>query len=361
MMERRFSFAELNRTADLTKLQGMPKLPLVVRSSKYGKELHGPCPFCKTGTDRFMVDVDRVPMTFYCRQCHVRGNAMDYIALREGLSMERDVIQVAEILSREIGLGAYAKDRPDHTCFEREKDIPVKPVPPNSSQWRKDLLHVVQRACNHIFEPEGKTGLDYLYGRGFCDETIRNYHIGYIPRDLQWHEFRLKRGITIPTFVADELYRVRIRCISDLQKAKYIQVSKSDGCCLFNASDALFYPDILFTEGEFDAMIVNQELERSGNRRIRAVTFGSSLSRPKVETYYRYFRVPTRIIISYDNDATGKSGSDSLLATINTIKQRPYPAIVKTLPPGVKDWNDFYLNGENISEILEAWFPIDLK
>ena len=365
MNGRHFSFAELNSMADITKLQGMPKLPITVHSAKYGTEMHGPCPFCKTGVDRFMVNIDKSPMTFYCRQCKAHGNAMDYIAFRDGLPMSGNEMKIAEILSQEIGRGANTASRPysaDLPSPEKEKKNPVKPVPPNSVKWRNDLLRVVHRAAELIFEPEGKAGLDYLRSRGFSDKTVRKYHVGYIPRDLPYKSFTLKEGITIPTFVADDLYRVRIRCLSNFQKTKYIQVSQSDGCCLFNASDALFYPDILFVEGEFDAMIVNQELEKAGNKRIRAVTFGSAMSQPSVKTYFRYFRLPTRIIVSYDNDSAGASGANSLLTSINTIKNRTYPAIMKALPAqsncDVNDWNDYYLNGGNIPGLLTGWFPV---
>ena len=364
-MEKHFSFAKLNMMADLTKLKGMPKVSITVHSAKYGTELHGPCPFCKTGVDRFMVNIDKSPMTFYCRQCKAHGNAMEYIAYRDGLPMRGNELKIAEILSQEIGLGAYDAYRPcstDLPSCEQEKKIPVKPVPPNSVEWRNDLLRVVHRAADLIFKPEGEAGLDYLHSRGFCDDTIKKFHVGYIPRDLKYHNIQLKEGITIPTFIDDDLFRVRIRCLSNYRKTKYIQVFKSDGSCLFNAFDALCYPDILFTEGEFDAMIVNQELERAGNNRIRAVTFGSAISLPSVTTYFRYFRMPTRIIVSYDNDLAGASGANSLVTSINTIKTRTYPAIVKTLPMQlncvVKDWNDYYLIGGNIPDLLTSWFPI---
>lgn len=359
------SFAELNKMADLTKLKGMPELPITVHSAKYGREMHGPCPFCKTGEDRFMVNIDKSPMRYYCRQCQAKGQAMDFIAYREGLSIKRDSIQIANILYQEIDPEANHTDllfTATLSPSSKGKENPVKPTPPNSPEWRKNLLRVVQRAADLIFESKGKAGLDYLYSRGFCDETIRKYHIGYIPEDRKWHDFHLQKGITIPTFMADDLYRVKIRYLSNNRGPKYTQIAKSDGSCLFNSSDTLQYPDILFVEGEFDAMIVNQALERAGNRRIRAVTFGSAQSRPSTTTYYRFFRLPTRIIICYDNDPAGSSGANALLASINSITNRSYPAFMKTLPVqsncSSKDWNEYYLNGGNIPELLENWFPM---
>ena len=42
-------------------------------------------PFCGTGTDRFWINIDEQPQTWYCRQCKKGGDAMQFIAEREHL------------------------------------------------------------------------------------------------------------------------------------------------------------------------------------------------------------------------------------------------------------------------------------
>lgn len=348
------NFSDLNRRADLTKLSGMPQLSIVSRSAKFGKELHGPCPFCGDGTDRFWVNIEKSPMTFTCRRCGVHGNAMDFIALREGLSIITDGPKVAEILAREIG-DCDRKSPQYYANFDQKSEPSFKPNPPDNN-WQSDLIKILDRASKRLFEPVGMNAMDFLHNRGISDRSIRSYRIGFIPFDCKWNGYSLYSGITIPTFINDDLYRVRIRRINQQATPKYLNIAGSDGHSLFNADEVLLYPDIVFVEGEFDAIIINQILSAAGNNRIRAATFGSAQVRPSVDRYYRYFRIPSRIIVAYDNDPAGTIGSEALCNTINKVLTRPYPAIVKQLPTGINDWTDYYLAGGNITESLQSWF-----
>ncbi len=199
-------------------------------------------------------------------------------------------------------------------------------------------------------------------------------------------------GITIPTYIDGKLYRVKVRklnrraadkAISDNQRAaakaaaegkpvpspvtehdcRYSHISGGKGTALFNADAAAdMHPrhDIVFVEGELDALLINSIMQPIECDQLQAVTFGSATEKPPFETYYRYFRTPGRIVIAYDNDNEGRAGAAYLQSQITNIATRETPPIIKTVPEGYKDFGEYYAAGGNVYDLVSSWFPLPL-
>lgn len=404
-----YNFDDLNAAADITTLKGVPVDLKPVRST-HGIELHGPCPFgggCKT--NGWWINQDEQPMTWSCRKkdtcpstCTAGGDAMQYIAMREGLNRKQDARKVAAILAAEIGAVPSAGPVPSGS-FVRKQDKPKPRTPEQPSiEWQHTVMNLVDRAANDLYngDPESQAALYYLHDRGLSDRVIRKHKLGYIPFQGKYFGYNVDdngmkayrktgvwcpEGITIPTFINGHLLRVKVRMMEQRTIAKaaamdqrepnkkhdphdyrYSLVTGTDKgkTSLFNADAAAMRKpsaDIIFVEGELDALLINSLIFESDYSYIQAVTFGSKSIHPSYETYFRYFLMPSRIAIVYDNDDSGKEGADRLQSEIMKLKTRETPPVMSTIPEQYNDFGEWYeAEGKGpIMKYLWDLFPLD--
>ncbi len=177
--------------------------------------------------------------------------------------------------------------------------------------------------------------------------TIREARLGYVPGDFhQWrniHGQRVPCGITIPWYAADILWVVKVR--RAFGEPKYVQIAGGSTHGLYNA-DALALSDTtLFCEGEFDALIVQQE----AGELVSAVSLGSASARLTTR-WYGELLSKRSILVTYDNDEAGRRGTERML--------KLSPRFKSVSPSCGKDITDFYLAGGDlygwIQAVLEA-------
>lgn len=424
-----YNFDELNAAADISTLRRISGSPKQVRTNGE-TELHDCCPFTGEGRDRFRINVDRRPMTWFCRykgsctKCSGGGDAMEFIAIREGLNRKQDAQKVAAILAAEIGItprkvsGNVAailsalKDFSDpcnvsgeSEITKQKKEVPRKLTPP-PLQWQQTAGNIVTRAAETLHDDtnaEALEALEYLHSRGISDKMIDRYKIGYLPivpkyfgyyvnlsdgsryyrklsDDEKNNAIWVPEGITIPTYLNGELYRVKVRKLNrraadkaaaddtrhpdkkhDEHEYRYSNISGGIGTALFNGDAATdMHPrhDIIFVEGELDALLINSIMQPVEYDQLQAVTFGSSKEKPPYEQYYKYYRIPERIVIAYDNDQPGQDGAARLQSEIMNIATRETPPRIEKVPEGYKDFGEYYAEGGDIYKLIASWFPL---
>lgn len=414
-----YNFEDLNRAADITYLRRISGSPKQVRTNGE-TELHDCCPFTGEGKDRFWIDIDRRPMTWFCRfkgscpECSGGGDAMQFIAVREKLDRKQNAGEIAEILAREIGytgnFATYVRPAPPI----RKEPKPRTPQPP-PDEWQRAVISVVSEAANRFWncihgsnkDPETRAALDYLHNRGITDEIIERFKIGFIPSVPTYYSYKVStsdgkrlyrkakenekiitvpEGITIPTFINGNLYRVKVRKMNDRAKDKaesynrylrskgkqgkttehdfrYEFISGSIGTALFNADAAIDVnprKDIIICEGELDALLINSQVSKDFCGQVQAVTFGAANYKPDYVTYFKYFVLPKSITICFDNDEAGNNGAKYLLDEIEKINQIVTNKInvrVMKLPEKYNDFGDYYAAGNDINDLLYSWYP----
>ncbi len=151
---------------------------------KSGSEYAGLCPFHNEKTPSFTVS-DKKGF-FYCFGCQEKGSAFDFLIKTEGLTFPEAV----EKLAREVGMPV-----PQATPQDRER-----------AQQASTLQQVVEEAARWFQKqlrlPVGRTGLDYLRGRGLSDETIDDFRLGFSPDSRDGVIAALKReGATMDKIV----------------------------------------------------------------------------------------------------------------------------------------------------------------
>jgi DNA primase len=213
---------------------------------------------------------------------------------------------------------------------------PITCESPND-EWQTSARKVVEMAENILWSSGGEPALTYLLERGLTTTTIQQARLGYIPRDYwdyrEIEGLKVPCGITIPWFAHDALWAVKVRRASEEQR--YVQIAGGSSHGLYNADSLVGKSSVVFCEGEFDTLILQQE----AGKLISSVTLGSATNRLSVR-WLSELVSHQHIFVAYDSDTAGKRGTERLLKTSARFQKL-------SLPDG-KDINDFYLQGGDV-------------
>jgi len=255
-------------------------------SGTNGGEYAGPCPSCG-GDDRFRVWPGQGEGgRFWCRGCNKHGDAIQYLRDFRGLSY----LEACHFLGREPknrhvpirerGL-RQARTRPSSPTWEpRESSLP-------GEVWTQKTGRFVEWSQRMLWANQGKEAREWLHGRGFSDETIRKFRLGWNPRD-----WRLKRstwglpeepgkygkpkklwlplGLVIPKTTGDWVGRVRIRK-PEGEPRYYLLPGSETGPLIVPGG-----PACVVVESELDAMLIHQD---AGDL-VTTIALGSVALRP---------------------------------------------------------------------------------
>ena len=132
-----------------------------VSLKKSGKSHKGLCPFHQEKTPSFMVDGQK--QMFYCFGCGEGGNIFTFIMKMEKTNFPETV----KLLANKAGvqLPVYKKQNNKETK-EREVVYNLNSIAANYYQ-------------KNLFTNQGKIALNYLKKRGFNEEIIRKFCLGY--------------------------------------------------------------------------------------------------------------------------------------------------------------------------------------
>lgn len=144
---------------------------------KHGREYMANCPFHNEKTPSFTVSDEKG--FYHCFGCQAHGDVIGFIKEYEGLNY----IQAVESLAREAG-------------------IPLPELTPRQKQvydLSEKLYEVLEEATrwfsDQLKRPSNSHAADYFAKRGISEESIRQFRLGYAPRDRQGlHQHLVKKG-----------------------------------------------------------------------------------------------------------------------------------------------------------------------
>jgi len=316
----------------LTQVRGAADIVEIVSSyvklRHQGKNEVGLCPFHSEKTPSFTVS--REKQLFHCFGCGAGGDVVKFVMLIENLNFYDAVKLLAE--RRGIRLPAPRK------------------APDQRDRRKGELLKVNELALRYFVhnlhqEKEGKRGLGYLRERGFNQETVERFQLGYA--QSQWeglYRCLLREGVKEPTLIDSGLvvkspqgegyydfFRGRLifpicspagkvigfggRTIGD-EEPKYLN---SPETLLFNKSWSLFgihltHQEIrrnnraLLVEGYFDLMTLYQAGFTNA-----VAPLGSSFTEGQAKTLSRYTK---NVVISFDPDEAGRRATHRAITTL---------------------------------------------
>jgi DNA primase len=315
-----------------------------VRLKKRGKNFVGLCPFHQEKTPSF--SVSREKQMYYCFGCGKGGNVFTFVMEIEKVSFAEAVRSLAE----RAGVSLALETSPQG---EQASEI-------------EELYATVRMAGlffhNSLSSEEGKVALAYFRQRGFSDETVRTFGLGYAPaswdaflsyarRSGAKDEVLLKAGLVRKRDDGSlyDYFRGRVmfpilspagRVIGfgarkiledDPIEGKYINSPETP---IYNKSrvlyglsfskDAIRAEDrALMVEGYADMISVFQ----SGIRHVVASS-GTALTRDQLELLGRYTK---RITLIYDADL---AGSNATLRGVDLALEQGFDVEIAELPKG---------------------------
>jgi DNA primase len=352
------SIEEIRAATDIVELIGA-YVPL----KKRGKNYTGLCPFHHEKTPSFSVSPEK--QMYYCFGCGVGGNAFRFLMDHDKLTF----VEAVKALAERAGIPLPEEQNPDRPSeFEGLYDACRR-----ASEYYQDVL---------LHEVEGKLALEYFRHRGFTDETLRRFQLGYAPNG--WDSLvklaqkdkidlgaMVKAGLVLQREDGSGHYdRFRGRAIFPIWTAsgrtiafgarkmreddplgKYINspetpiYSKSRNLYgLFHAKEAIRNRGFaVLVEGYADLISVFQ----AGTQNVVASS-GTALTEEQITLVGRYAR---EITLVYDADS---AGSKATIRGVDLVIEQGLDVRVAELPAG-EDPDSFvkHHGGEAFEELLK--------
>ncbi len=239
-----------------------------------------------------------------------------------------------------------------------EPTAPLTYDPP-AEVWQARAMQWIKAAESALWDSRGVEALAWLQARGLRDETIRAARLGYIPAykedkaDL-WgkpddNPDPIKfsgKSILIPGLVAGSVWYLKMRLLSPKDpKRKYLGVRGNKPAALYGADFITQGKPAVFCEGEFDALLLRQELKDLAS----VMTLGSAGNELNLTTWGLYLFRPSCFVIGYDTDKAGSRGKNKL-SWLHDAQLINIPA----LREGDKDFTDFHMSGGNLYSLIES-------
>lgn len=262
--------------------------------------------------------------------CGEGGDVLDWLERYRGLTFQ----EACETLGQQ-----RIEFRNTHRSITAPRP-PMLATPPDR-KWQKATRRVVQYAVEKLWSPAGVQALAYLRGRGLTSATIQDAQLGLISGQYwEWLTIcglSVPCGITIPWFIGDDLWAVKVRRFSGIPK--YTQIPGGSANGLYNADKLEWHDVALLVEGEFDALLAEQEC----GGQIAVGTLGSA-SLPLNSRWLPVLATCKVVLVAYDNDDAGQKGTRLILTVTHRAKSI-------TVPYG-KDITEFVMQGGSIKQWL---------
>ena len=137
----------------------------VVPLTKKGQNYWGCCPFHNEKTPSFSVNEEKG--FYHCFGCGEHGDIISFTMKHNNMDFKAAITELAA----QAGL-----KMPDY-----------KPRDPNIVKREESLFDICEKAAQtyteKLFTPDGATALAYARNRGFSDDDIKKYRLGYAPKN----------------------------------------------------------------------------------------------------------------------------------------------------------------------------------
>lgn len=277
-----------------------------------------------------------------CFACDRHGGAVKWLMEYRDMSY-RDAL---------TALSLPQTDTPHRHTFEP----PIQqPDTPPGEIWQARAQIWIKRAEEVLWSTQGRESLTWLRARGLNDDTIRKARLGYIPRYREerpelWGKpndedrpLKFPQGILIPGMIAPTVWYLKIRPLYLRVDQKYKHVRGGRQALYLVDSLAENRPAV-FCEGEFDALLLRQEIKDLAG----VVTLASATGDLNLATWGLYLLRPSCFILAHDMDQAGEQGAGKLTWLHNSQRLK-----IPQLQPGDKDLTDFHKSGGNLYSLIE--------
>lgn len=244
------------------------------------------------------------------------GDIFELFAQVNGLDTVTDFPKIIEGLADALGVTVIDSARSDFKPEKREVREEVK-------QMNPERVSQIESFASQL---AGSPAEKYLHDRGFSDEIIRDYRLGYD---------RAKNAVVIP-YPGTDYFTKRLIAPAEGQN-KYDNLPGEAPTFMIKGADSGFY---FITEGQLDALSMIQ----AGAKNVIASHYPS-----KIETLLETVNIDGAVIVA-DQDEPGKKIAQTLTEFFTEKKIR---SLVIYPPEGFKDSNDLLKSDpKKLTELL---------
>ncbi|MCM1294432.1 MAG: DNA primase [Muribaculaceae bacterium] len=133
--------------------------------TKKGLNYWGCCPFHNEKTPSFSVNEEKG--FYHCFGCGEHGDIISFVMKSENMDFRAAIAELANMAGLKL---------PEY-----------KPKSEAQVKREESYFDITTRAATayhkRLFEPDGAAALEYIRGRGFTDEMIKKYKLGYAPKN----------------------------------------------------------------------------------------------------------------------------------------------------------------------------------
>ena len=137
------------------------RVPLV----KKGQNYWGCCPFHNEKTPSFSVNEEKG--FYHCFGCGEHGDIISFTMKSNNMDFRAAIGELANMA------GLKVPEFKQKTTEEKARE----------DSYIDIMTAAAKIYQQKLFEPDGRNALEYIRGRGFSDETIKKYGIGYAPKN----------------------------------------------------------------------------------------------------------------------------------------------------------------------------------
>jgi DNA primase len=319
-------------------------------ASTKGGEYAGPCPGCG-GKDRFRCWPAEKggEGSYWCRGCNSGGDLVQFLKDYLGYSYPDAFAAAGRSRPDDYRTTRY---RPAGMSGKNQsgvadyKAIPDKFTPRTHESpvetWQVKAEGFVNKSHNALLKHE--KAMKYLESRGLDKKAVKGFRLGWFagengkncafrPR-TSWGLSKIKnektgrdkmlwlpRGIVIPCFKDNKVYRVRIRRPkADIKTDRDVKYYVMPGSGMEVMDINTDKKSIVIVEAELDAMLI----ARHAGSLTGVVSLGSAMNKPGSTVFYN-LKKTLRILVALDYDAAGQKAWQWWSQNFKNAKLWPVP------------------------------------
>ncbi len=275
------------------------------------------CPFHDERTPSFGI-VAKDPRFFKCLGCGASGDAIHYVMYRQGI----DFVDACRRLTNGRKLPTHSAPKPQKYTTRPK----IKPSEPPQQSWTKKAQEICERAKRSLLSDQSQWARDYIESRGIALQTAKRWTLGCSNHDRWYHPLEwglpadhkrvyLPTGIVFPWWIDGEVWRVNVRRLNVPKKKRYMgPAGFKNG--LFNADAVSTDKPVILVEGEFDAILIEQE---AGDI-ITPVATGTT-SGARVQKWIYRLITPPLVLVSFDREKSGENAADFWLEKLKNSRR----------------------------------------
>jgi DNA primase len=255
------------------------------RASTDGGEYASACPFCG-GKDRFCSWPGKGNGgKWWCRGCGRKGDLIQYLMDRRGLSF-RDACRIAGL---ELSAGPQRSISCQAERNRQESQPRIVSLPP--AKWCEKAEALVSWAEERLWGKDAEHVVQWLKDeRGLSETTIRAFRLGWVPKGYQreresWglpvqmgddgkpKQLWIPWGLLIPSVVVGQVVKLKVRRPDPDMERRYFFLPGSSPAPMVLGEHRRY---VIVLESELDGMLCHQE---AGDL-VATIALGSAVIRP---------------------------------------------------------------------------------